>query len=50
MREPSTGSGSPRAQSSGDWQRELRARLASLGLTPTREAAIVEELSLHLDD
>ena len=50
MREPPTGSGSPRAQSSGDWHRELRARLASLGLTPTSEAAIVEELSLHLDD
>ena len=32
------------------WRPELRARLASLRLTPAREAAIVEELSQHLDD
>ena len=50
MRDPSTGSRSLRAESRGDWHGELRTRLASLGLTPTREAAIVEELSLHLDD
>jgi len=32
------------------WTPELRARLASLRLTPEREAAIIEELSQHLDD
>ena len=30
--------------------RDLRARLASLRLAPAREAAIIEELSQHLDD
>jgi predicted permease len=33
-----------------DWTYELRARLASLRLSPTREAEIVDELSQHLDD
>jgi predicted permease len=33
-----------------EWTSELRARLASLHLSPAREAAIVEELSQHLDD
>jgi putative ABC transport system permease protein len=33
-----------------EWTPALRARLASLRLTPAREAAIVEELSQHLDD
>ena len=33
-----------------DWSSELRARLASLALTPEREAEIIEELSLHLDE
>lgn len=32
------------------WRREVRARLASLRLSPTREAEIVEELSQHLED
>ena len=32
------------------WTPELRARLASLRLTPEREAAIIEEPSQHLDD
>ncbi|MGH9158855.1 MAG: ABC transporter permease, partial [Vicinamibacteraceae bacterium] len=32
------------------WAREVRRRLASLRLSPTREAEIVEELSQHLDD
>jgi hypothetical protein len=32
------------------WAREVRARLASLRLSPTREAEIVDELSQHLDD
>jgi putative ABC transport system permease protein len=32
------------------WTREVRARLSSLHLSPTREAEIVEELSQHLDD
>jgi hypothetical protein len=33
-----------------DWKTEIRARLQSLQLTPTREAAIVEELAQDLDD
>ena len=33
-----------------EWSDEIRARLASLRLSPTREAEIVEELSQHLDD
>ena len=33
-----------------EWAAEVRARLASLRLAPTREAEIVEELSQHLDD
>jgi hypothetical protein len=33
-----------------DWKEELRRRLARLQITPTREAAIVEELAQHLDD
>ena len=33
-----------------DWKAEVQARLASLDLSPTREAEIVDELSQHLDD
>src|SRR5215468_6821353 len=33
-----------------DWKAEIRGRLQSLQLTPTREAAIVEELAQHLED
>ena len=33
-----------------DWKPEIRRRLASLPLAPTREAAIVEELAQHLDE
>jgi putative ABC transport system permease protein len=33
-----------------DWAGEVRARLSSLRLSPTRESEIVEELSQHLDD
>jgi putative ABC transport system permease protein len=33
-----------------DWKPEIRRRLAGLKLEPTREAAIVEELSQHLED
>jgi predicted permease len=33
-----------------DWAREVRTRLSSLRLSPTRETEIVEELSQHLDD
>jgi predicted permease len=33
-----------------DWAPEVRARLASLRLSPTRATEIVEELSQHLDD
>src|SRR6266540_2319035 len=32
------------------WAREVRTRLSSLPLSPTREAEIVHELSQHLDD
>ena len=32
------------------WKREIRRRLASLRLEPTREAEIVEELAQHLED
>src|SRR6266849_6496361 len=33
-----------------EWREEIRRRLASLKLEPTREAEIVEELAQHLDD
>ncbi|MGH9934735.1 MAG: permease prefix domain 1-containing protein, partial [Blastocatellia bacterium] len=33
-----------------EWKQEIRRRLASLNLAPSREAAIIEELSQHLDD
>jgi putative ABC transport system permease protein len=33
-----------------DWKQEIRQRLAKLKLEPAREAAIVQELSQHLDD
>ncbi len=33
-----------------DWKEEIRQRLESLRLAPTREAEIVEELSQHLED
>jgi predicted permease len=33
-----------------EWKAEVQARLASLKLSPTREAEIVDELSQHLDD
>jgi putative ABC transport system permease protein len=33
-----------------DWKQEIRRRLQSLRLTPTREAAIIEELAQHLED
>jgi len=33
-----------------DWKQEIRQRLAHLKLSPAREAAIIEELSQHLDD
>jgi predicted permease len=33
-----------------DWASDLRRRLSSLRLSPTREGEIVEELSQHLDD
>ena len=33
-----------------DWKPHIRPRLASLGLSPSREAEIAEELAQHLDD
>src|SRR5215217_2233366 len=50
MPDPSTSSGSPREESTGDWAEHVRARLSSLGLSAARENEIVEELSQHLDD
>jgi predicted permease len=46
MPDPSTNGTSLRAR----WAREVRTRLSSLRLSPTREAEIVDELSQHLDD
>jgi hypothetical protein len=46
----STGSPSPRAESRGDWRPHVRARLASIRLSPTRETEIVDELWQHLED
>ena len=33
-----------------DWKNEIGSRLADLQIEPTREAAIIEELSQHLED
>ncbi len=33
-----------------DWKEEIRNKLASLDLEPTREAEIVEEMAQHLED
>jgi putative ABC transport system permease protein len=33
-----------------EWRQELRRRLAALRLAPLREAEIIEEISLHLED
>ena len=33
-----------------DWRADIRARLATLSIAPSREAEIVEELAQHLDD
>ena len=46
LKEPSTNDSSRRAL----WTREVRARLSSLRLSPTRETEIVDELSQHLED
>src|SRR5688500_12624317 len=50
MPDPSAGSGSPRAQSRGEWAEHLRPRLSELRLSPVREHEIVQELSQHLED
>src|SRR6188474_1216298 len=50
MPDPSTSSGSPRAESRGDWKAALASRLARLALRPARERDIIDELSQHLDD
>src|SRR5262249_35972020 len=42
--------GSARAESKPDWSPDIRARLSTLSIAPSREAEIVEELSQHLDD
>jgi predicted permease len=39
-----------RAERRGGWSEHLRRRLASLHLSPAREAEIIEELSQHLDE
>ncbi|MGQ0736808.1 MAG: ADOP family duplicated permease [Acidobacteriota bacterium] len=48
MPDPST----PKSDASlrAGWAREVRARLASVPLSPTRENEVVEELSQHLED
>ena len=33
-----------------DWKNEIGSRLADQQIEPTREAAIIEELSQHLED
>ena len=33
-----------------DFRNEIRARLASLGLSPAREMEIADELTQHLED
>jgi hypothetical protein len=33
-----------------EWKSEIRKRLAGLQLTPTREAATIEELAQYLED
>ena len=33
-----------------EWKDEIRRRLANVGLEPTREAEIIEELAQHLED
>src|SRR5438874_12997553 len=43
-------SAASRASSMPDFHTLIRARLAGLDLSPTREAEIVEELSQHLQD
>ena len=50
MPDPSTSSGSRRAESRRDWTPDIRARLLHLSIAPSREAEIVEELTQHLDD
>jgi hypothetical protein len=49
MPDPSTPPGS-RSAPWRDWSLHVRARLASLHLSPAREHEIVEELSQHLED
>src|SRR5262245_66624749 len=48
MRDPSTPTNDTSRRAG--FARDVRARLSSLQLSPTREAEIVEELSQHLDD
>lgn len=48
MPDPSTPANDASLRAS--WAREVRTRLSSLRLAPTREAEIVDELSQHLDD
>src|SRR5687767_1746646 len=50
MPDPSINSGSPRAESRGDWKAVVAARLASLQLRPEREREIIDELAAHLGD
>jgi putative ABC transport system permease protein len=42
--------GSWQDESKPDWRTDIRARLSTLSITPSREAEIVEELAQHLDD
>ena len=53
MPDPSTRSGSPRAKARGekpDWRGAIDARLAALGVPPTRRIDILAEVEQHLVD
>jgi putative ABC transport system permease protein len=40
----------PDGPSTPDWRADIRGRLSTLSIAPSREAEIVEELTQHLDD
>jgi hypothetical protein len=47
---PATARGADGESNMPEWKEEIRRRLASLKLEPTRETAIIEELAAHLED
>jgi putative ABC transport system permease protein len=49
--DPSTGRGSPRAESSADWQPLVRSRLGAGGVAPRQELIdVIDEVAGHLDE